>query len=48
MDHELLHREVTADTDSGANLHILARENKSFDDYVQEVRVNLLLSYVLI
>lgn len=44
VDHGILHREVTVDTESGINLQILARENKLFEEYVQEVRVFPLLS----
>jgi len=36
VDHNILHREVT-DIGSGVNLQILAREHKSFDEYVQEM-----------
>ena len=39
-EHELLSREVDADSESGANLPILAREHQSFDEYVEEVRAN--------
>jgi hypothetical protein len=37
VDHEILHREVPTDTDSGTNLHILAREHTTFDEYLQEL-----------
>jgi hypothetical protein len=37
LSNQMFHREVTTDTESGVNLHILARENKSFEEYVQEM-----------
>jgi len=43
VDYKTLHREVTTDTESGDNLHILAREHETSEDYVQEVRVPPLL-----
>lgn len=39
MNDQIFHREVTADTELGVNLPILAREHESFEDYVQEVCV---------
>jgi len=39
VDHKILHREVPTDTGSDTNLHILAREHTTFDEYVQEVSV---------
>jgi hypothetical protein len=36
-ERELLSREVDADSESGANLPILARERQSFDEYVEEM-----------
>ena len=40
VDHIILAREVPTDAESGTNLHILAREHKSFEEYVQEVRAS--------
>ena len=37
VDYKILHREVSTDPESDANLHILAREHTTFDEYVQEV-----------
>ena len=37
VDHKILHREVPTDSESDADLHILAREHTTFDEYVQEV-----------
>jgi len=37
VDHKILHREVSTDPESGANLNILAREHTTFDEYVQEM-----------
>jgi hypothetical protein len=37
VDPKILHREVSTDTESDINLHILAREHKAFEDYVQEM-----------
>ena len=37
VDHKILHREISTDPESDTNLHILAREHTSFDEYVQEV-----------
>lgn len=39
VNNEILSREVTADTQSDVNLHIIAREHELYEEYVQEVRV---------
>ena len=39
MNNQILDREATTDTESDVSLHILAREHKSFEEYVQEVRI---------
>ena len=39
VDHEILHREVSADAESDITLQILAREHKTYEEYVQGVRV---------
>ena len=44
-DHEILHREVPTDTESGIDLQILAREHTSFEEYVQQVRDAPLIVY---
>ena len=41
VDHEILHREVSADAESDITLQILAREHKTYEEYVQGVRVPL-------
>lgn len=38
-EHEILLRELSTDVESGAELQIVAREHKAFEDYVREVRV---------
>jgi hypothetical protein len=35
VDHEILHREVSADAESDITLQILAREHKTYEEYVQ-------------
>ena len=37
VDFKILHREVSADPESDTDVHILAREHTTFDEYVQEV-----------
>ena len=43
VDHKVLNREVIVHTESSDDLHILAREHETFEDYVQEARVPPLL-----
>jgi len=49
VDYKILHREVPTDPESDTNLHILAREHTTFDEYVQEVSVlPLLVAYAFL
>ena len=45
-EHEILLRELSTDVESGAELQIVAREHKAFEDYVREVASFLLPSRV--
>ena len=45
VDYKILHREVSTDSGSGANLPILAREHTTYDEYVQEVSCPPLVAY---
>ena len=40
VDHEILHREVSADTESDTDLHVLAREHDTYGGSVPGVRVH--------
>lgn len=46
VNHEILHREVSTNTESDTDLHILGREHAEPEDYVQGVRVPPLIARV--